>query len=71
MNNLELSRRVTDILPEGFCGFKYFMRFAASSVRWCHAKGDFGKILFWTAMVGYRQPPNFVEHASRDIGIPF
>lgn len=45
--------------------------FAASSVRWCHARGDFGKILFWTAMVGYRQPPNFVEHPSRDIGIPF
>ena len=42
-----------------------------SSVRWCHARGDFGKILFWTAMAGYRQPPNFVEHASRDIGIPF
>ena len=25
MNNLELSRRVTEILPEGFCGFKYFI----------------------------------------------
>ena len=72
MNNLELSRRVTEILPEGFCGFKYFiwgllLVQCGGVMQGAILERYFSGQQWWV----YRQPPNFVEHPSRDIGIPF